>query len=70
MYYESRMKWIEDFSGLKDLVTLVGGVLTVVIGIIGILNFINSVLTGIVTRQKEFAMVEAIGMTKNSLFVC
>ena len=67
MDYESRMKWTEDFSGLKDLVTLVGGVLTVVIGMIGILNFVNSVLTGIVTRQKEFAMMEAIGMTKKQL---
>lgn len=45
----------------------VGGMLTLVIGIIGILNFINSILTGIVTRQKEFAMMESIGMTKKQL---
>ena len=38
-----------------------------VIGLIGMLNFINSVLTNIVTRRKEFAMMEAIGMTKKQL---
>ena len=38
-----------------------------VIGVIGVLNFINSVLTNIVTRRKEFAMMESIGMTKKQL---
>lgn len=67
MDYESKLFWMDDFAGMKDLFVLVGGMLTLVIGIIGVLNFINSVLTGIVTRQKEFAMMEAIGMTKKQL---
>ena len=46
---------------------LIGGALAFVIGVIGILNFINSILTGIITRQREFAMMEAIGMTKRQL---
>lgn len=41
--------------------------MSLVIGLIGILNFVNSILTGIVTRQGEFAMLEAIGMTKRQL---
>ena len=41
--------------------------LTLVIAVIGLLNFINSILTGMVTRQKEFAMMEAIGMTRKQL---
>lgn len=67
MDYESKKLWVDDFSGMKNLFVLVGGMLTLVIGIIGILNFINSILTGIVTRQKEFAMMESIGMTKKQL---
>ena len=67
MDYESKQLWLDDFSGMTDLFVLVGGMLTLVIGIIGILNFVNSILTGIVTRQKEFAMMEAIGMTKKQL---
>lgn len=50
MDYESKLSWLKDFSGLTGLFTLVGGVLTLVIGIIGLLNFVNSILTGIVTR--------------------
>ena len=67
MGYESKQKWLDEFSGLKNLFVLVGGTLSVVIGVIGVLNFINSVLTNIVTRRKEFAMMEAIGMTKKQL---
>lgn len=67
MNYSSKESWLEQFDNLIDLFTLIGGVLSLVIGIIGILNFINSILTGIVTRQGEFAMLEAIGMTKQQL---
>ena len=67
MGYESKQLWLKDFSSMTDLFVLVGGMLTLVIAIIGILNFINSILTGIVTRQKELAMMEAIGMTKKQI---
>ncbi len=67
MHYESRQKLLDQFYQLSGLFLLVGGVLTFIVGLIGILNFINSILTGIVTRQQEFAMLEAIGMTKKQL---
>lgn len=67
MHYESKQKWLQEFNGLVALFTLVGGVLTAVVGIIGVLNFVNSILTGIVTRKRELAMLEAIGMTKKQI---
>ena len=67
MHYESKQKWLNEFNGLTGLFTLVGGVLTMVVGVIGILNFVNATLTGIVTRKREFAIMEAIGMTKRQL---
>lgn len=67
MHYESKEKFVKEFSSLQGLVLMVGGVLSLVIAVIGILNFINSILTGIVTRRKEFAMMEAIGMTRKQL---
>lgn len=67
MSYESKQTYLQEFSKLTGLFILIGGVLTVVIGIIGILNFTNTILTGIVSRKKEFAMMEAIGMTKGQL---
>ena len=36
-------------------------------GLIGILNFLNAVLTGIITRHREFAMLQSIGMTGKQL---
>lgn len=67
MGYESKFLYLEEFSSIKGLFLMVGGILALVIGIIGVLNFINSILTGIVTRRKEFAMLEAIGMTRKQL---
>ena len=48
---------------LKVAINLAVVVLAAVIGLIGLLNFVNTILTGIITRRHEFAMMEAIGMT-------
>ncbi len=45
----------------------IGGTLSIVIGFIGIVNFVNSVLTSIIARRKEFAMLQSIGMTGKQL---
>ena len=44
-----------------------GGVLSLIIGLVGVLNFVNAVLTGILTRKREFAVLEAVGMTGRQL---
>lgn len=67
MAYESKMRYEDEFDQMLGMIVVVGGILTFVVGIIGVLNFINSILTGIVTRKREFAMMEAIGMTKKQL---
>ena len=36
-------------------------------GGIGVLNLINMILTGVIARQKEFASMRSIGMTKKQL---
>lgn len=67
MDYSSRLQYESQFTSLTSMFLLVGGSLAFVIGLIGILNFINSILTGIITRQREFAMMQAIGMTRKQL---
>ena len=64
--YSSQMTE-ERFSVETDAVTTLWKALSVIIGLIGIVNFINSVLTSIITRQKEFAMLQSIGMTGKQL---
>lgn len=67
MNYNSKLQYISEFSTMTGMFVMIGGSLAFVIGLIGILNFINSILTGIITRQREFAMMQAIGMTRRQL---
>ena len=67
MDFESKETYINSFNGMTSLIITIGGALSIIIGLIGIVNFINSVLTSIITRQKEFAMLQSIGMTGKQL---
>ncbi|MFT8350775.1 ABC transporter permease [Clostridium saccharoperbutylacetonicum] len=67
MSYESKQVYIENFNGFKNMFILVGGVLSIIIGGIGILNFINAILTSIISRQREFAILQSVGMTTKQL---
>lgn len=42
---------------------LAGGFLSFILALIGILNFVNVTITSILSRKKELATLEAIGMT-------
>ena len=46
---------------------LLGGALSFIVGLVGILNFFNAILTGILTRKREFAVLQSIGMTGRQL---
>ena len=46
---------------------ILGGVLCGIIGLVGILNFFNGIMTGILSRRREFAMLQSIGMTGRQL---
>ena len=45
----------------------IGYSLVVIIGIIGFINLINSMITSIITRKKELGMLQAIGLTDKQL---
>ncbi len=67
MSYSSKQIRANEFKGMQNTVLIVGGVLSLIIGLIGVLNFINSILTSILTRKREFAMLQSIGMTSKQL---
>lgn len=67
MSYESRAMYAGTYNQILGIITLVGSLLTAMIGLIGLLNFINIILTSVETRKREFAMMEAIGMTRRQL---
>lgn len=47
--------------------TVMGLAVSLIIALVGILNFVNSMVTAIVSRQKEFAMIQSVGMTRRQL---
>lgn len=67
MNYESKSLFVGQFKEMQNMFLIVGGALSFIIGIIGLLNFINSILTSILSRRKEFAMLQSIGMTDKQL---
>ena len=67
MGYLSKSSLEEDFSGMVNSMATVGYALCAVIGIIGILNYANSMLTGIISRKQELATMQSIGMTKGQI---
>ena len=65
--YESKQTYKDEFENFRNMFIILGSVLSGIIGLVGILNFLNAVLTSIITRRKEFAMLESIGMTGKQL---
>lgn len=65
--YESKATYQAEFEGFRSMFLTLGSTLSLIIGLVGVLNFLNAVLTGIITRRHEFAVLQAIGMTGNQL---
>ncbi len=67
MGYVSQDILMEEFSGMVGTISTIGIALSVIVAFIGILNFMNAVITGIIARKREFAMLQSIGMTSGQL---
>ncbi|MEA4919454.1 MAG: ABC transporter permease [Clostridiaceae bacterium] len=67
MDYESKQSYVQEFDGFRNMFLLMGGALSFIIGLVGVLNFLNAVLTSIMARKREFAMLQSIGMTGKQL---
>ena len=63
LMYRSAVTERIEFNNYEGAIRKITITLCVVLLIIGILNFINAVLTGILTRSHEFTVLKAIGMT-------
>ena len=67
LMYESKATARAAFTQFRQMFLLVGGMLCAIIGLVGLLNFFNAMMTGILSRRREFAMLQAVGMTKKQL---
>lgn len=65
--YESKATYVEAFTGMRNMFGMLGGALSFIVGLVGVLNFFNTTMTGILSRQREFAVLQAVGMTGRQL---
>lgn len=65
--YTSILTMKATVSSVKNVVLLIGGVIGAVFALVGLINFINLVMTNIITRRHEFATMQSIGMTNQQL---
>lgn len=62
--YTSKQTVIEDNKSFGELFAVAGLFVAVILGIIGVMNFGNTMIASIISRSRELAMLEAVGMTK------
>lgn len=70
LMYESKASVRREFTRFKNMFLICGGALCAIIGLVGILNFFNAIMTGILSRKREFAVLQSVGMTNRQLKIC
>lgn len=65
--YVSKQSYVDEFNDFIRMFWIVGGALSIILALIGILNFMNAIVTSLLARKQEFAMLEAVGMTGKQL---
>ncbi len=65
--YESRFRMEEEFFSFRNMFLNIGMMLSITIGMIGTMNYINGILTSIIARKREFAIMRSVGMTGRQL---
>lgn len=65
--YRSRDIFISEYKSMSSTIWIVGIAITIFLGLVGLLNFTNTIVTGILSRKHEFAVIQSIGMTTKQL---
>lgn len=65
--YQSKKTFAGSFDSLVRTYLITGGALSLVLGLIAVLNFINLTVTSIQNRKKEIGILRAVGMTNRQL---
>ncbi|MFP3155978.1 ABC transporter permease [Lachnospiraceae bacterium ZAX-1] len=61
--YTSRSTYEKEFETMSQSYMMIGGALSFILALIGILNFTNSQVTSIFARRRELAILQSIGLT-------
>lgn len=64
---EIKSEMTADFQSSMSAMNILGGGISIVLILIGVINFINVMMTGVFTRRVELAVMESVGMTKKQI---
>lgn len=61
---ESKIERYDNMHESEQQLRVVGTVLAIILGLLGLINYCNMLFSNIANRLREFALLEAIGMTR------
>ncbi|MFG6347916.1 MAG: ABC transporter permease [Lachnospiraceae bacterium] len=64
---EIKSEIASEFKTSLSAMNIIGGGISLILILIGIINFINVMLTGVYTRLNEISVMESVGMTKKQV---
>ena len=64
VWLQSRIERLDEVRSGRMMFWIIGGSLSGILGLIGVLNFVNVLTVGIIARRREIATLEANGMSK------
>lgn len=67
LWFESKSDKTEEFNSSQMVMNILGSGISIILILIGVINFINVMITGVNVRLKELAIMESIGMTKKQI---
>lgn len=67
LHTEIKSELSKEFLSSMSSMNILGGGVSIVLILIGIINFINVMLTGVYARKGELSVMESVGMTKKQV---
>ena len=65
--FNSPVAELEEFDQMFYSINLLGNGAAILLIVLGLINFVNVMLTGVIARKNEFAIMESIGTTKRQI---
>lgn len=63
----SRLTAEEEFREMRRTRSMSGLIVSLILGVIGVLNLVNVIMTGVIARKTEFLTMQSIGMSRRQL---
>ena len=65
--YTSTRLLKEQLDSVRSMILVIGGLIGCIMAVTGMINFTKMIITNIITRRHEFAVMQSIGMTGRQL---